>query len=219
MERTVVIVAGGSGTRMGANCPKQFLEVNGKAILEHTMSCFYQFDRNMEMIIVLPKDQIDIWSQYCKENKLEIPHMVIHGGESRFHSVKNGLSMVKKRGVVAIHDGVRPCVSQLTLHRCFDEATTNGAVVPVVALVDSIRQLKGDKSTAVDRSQYALVQTPQTFQWDIISNAYKQNFDPLFTDDASVVEKLGVEMVLVEGNRENIKVTTPADLKWIVPFL
>ncbi|MDC1106357.1 2-C-methyl-D-erythritol 4-phosphate cytidylyltransferase [Prolixibacteraceae bacterium] len=219
MEKTVVIVAGGNGTRMGTNRPKQFLEIKGKSILEHTMNSFYQFDPMMEMIIVLPKDQMNIWSQYCQENDVKIPHQVTSGGDSRFVSVKNGLAVVKNRGVIAIHDGVRPCVSKTTLQRCFEEASQYGAVVPVVAPVDSIRHINGNKSKAVDRSMYALVQTPQTFQWDILSKAYRQDFDALFTDDASVVEKLGVEMKLVEGNRENLKVTTPADLKWIEPFL
>lgn len=219
MEKAVIIVAGGSGTRMGADRPKQFLEVKGKPILAHTLERFYQYDSSMEMVLVLPKDQIKIWEAYCQKYNITIPHKITTGGESRFHSVSNGLKMIESRGVVGVHDGVRPCVSLDTLKRCFEEAEKEGAVVPVVPLVDSIREKDGETSKAVDRSKYALVQTPQTFQWEILSKAYQQSFDPLFTDDASVVEADGKKIKLIDGNRENLKVTTPEDLKWITPFL
>ncbi|QZE14040.1 2-C-methyl-D-erythritol 4-phosphate cytidylyltransferase [Halosquirtibacter laminarini] len=219
MERTVIIVAGGSGTRMGAEIPKQFLRIKERSILEHTIKKFYSFDDQIEMIIVLPKDQISRWKDYCIENYLSIPHIVAEGGETRFHSVLNGLNVVTKKGVIAIHDGVRPCVSHNTLNNCFNHVEDNGAVIPVVELVDSIREIKNTTSNAVDRSKYRLVQTPQTFLWEVIWSAYQQDYSPLFTDDASVVEQNGHKISLVPGNRENIKVTTKEDLKWIEPFL
>ncbi len=214
MKKTkiAIIVAGGKGERMNASIPKQFLEINGKPILMHTLECFYRFDKNIRLILVLPELQVNFWNELCKKHAFTINHEIVLGGTSRFYSVKNGLQNVSLPALIAIHDGVRPLVSLETIAHCFNAAEEFGAAIPVIDLVDSIRALteKGNKS--VDRNLYKLVQTPQVFDGDLLTKAYNQDFSPLFTDDASVVENLGHEIHLVKGNRENIKITTDFDL-------
>lgn len=198
---------------MGGELPKQFLCIGGKPILMHTLESFHRFDEAMQLILVLPLDHQPLWQTLCEEHAFSLPYRLADGGETRFHSVKNGLALITGEGVVAIHDGVRPFVSSEVLHRCFTAAVTHHAVLPVVPIVDTVRELTAEGSRTVDRDAYKLVQTPQVFDVTLLKTAYEQPFTPFFTDDASVVEALGRTITLVEGNRENIKITTPFDLK------
>lgn len=213
MCRTALIVAGGKGLRMGSELPKQFLPIGGKPVLMRTLEAFHRFDEKMQIILVLPREQQDFWRELCEEHGFDIKHLIADGGETRFHSVKNGLALVSGIGVVGIHDGVRPFVSQEVIARCFREAVVRKAVIPVIDVVETVRHLTESGSETVSRNDYKLVQTPQVFDADLLKRAYEQEFTPFFTDDASVVEAMGVPVYLVEGNRENIKITTPFDLK------
>ena len=213
MKKYAIIVAGGKGKRMNADVPKQFILLAGKPILMHTLEVFSAYDKSMEIILVLPENQIEMWKKLCAEHFFEIPHLIIKGGDERFHSVKNGLQAVEIPALVAVHDGVRPLVSRQTIERCFIMAEKSGTAVPVVDLVDSIRKISGNENRAVDRRLYKLVQTPQVFDGELLKKAYGQEFSTAFTDDASVVETLGEKISVVEGNRENIKITTPFDLQ------
>lgn len=208
-----IIVAGGKGERMNATIPKQFLEIKDKPILMRTLECFYNFDKSMRLILVLPELQVNFWNGLCKKYAFTINHEIVFGGTTRFNSVKNGLEVIKTPSIIAIHDGVRPLVSHETIARCFNSAKEYGSAIPVIDLVDSIREVSETENKSVDRSSYKLVQTPQVFDGDLLLKAYEQEFSPLFTDDASVVENLGNNIHLVEGNRENIKITTEFDLK------
>lgn len=211
MKRAAVIVAGGSGTRMGSEVPKQFLLVAGKPILQHTLETFHRFDKNMFLVLVLPHKQMAYWNKLCHQYACSVPHVIAEGGETRFHSVKNGLALLPDDvEYIGIHDGVRPLVSVDTLKRCFSGEAK--AIVPVIDLNDSIRCLYEGGSQSVDRSRYKAVQTPQVFQRECILSAYNQPYEVIFTDDASVVEKAGYSIELTAGNRENIKITTPLDL-------
>ena len=212
MKKFVIIVAGGSGNRMGTEIPKQLLELCGKPILMHTIQVFHDFDPESRIILVLPEDQQQFWKELCMKHSFSIFHRVISGGKTRFHSVKNGLSQIDGEGIVFIHDGVRPLVSQETIEKCNQMAQKNGNAIPVLSVNESLRKQEGDQNISVDRSQYFSVQTPQTFRSGQILEAYKQDFDPAVTDDASVAEKAGFPIFMVEGNRENIKITTPIDL-------
>ncbi len=212
-----IIVAGGKGLRMGGGVPKQFLPVGGEPVLMRTLKVFHEADGDMDLILVLPKDQQEYWQQLCDEYRFSVPYRLTSGGETRFHSVQNGLALVPDdaEGVVGVHDGVRPFVSVEVIRRCYDAAREHGAVVPVIPVVETVRQLlpEGDSLT-VDRSLYRLVQTPQTFRIPLFKEAMRQPYQPGFTDDASVVEHLGHRISLVEGNRENIKLTTPSDIRY-----
>lgn len=212
-KRYVILVAGGSGTRMGTVLPKQFLEVNGKPVLLHTLERFYSTDPEFVIIIVLPSDHHDTWKEILKTHHIQIPHILVSGGETRFHSVKNGIAEIEdNEGLVAIHDGVRPLVSSSVILQAFQEAAKFGNAIPAIPLNDSIRELDGDKNKIADRNKFRLIQTPQTFKISIIKKAFLQSFSSEFTDDASVVEKNGEKIHLFEGNPENIKITTPSDL-------
>ncbi len=214
MYRTALIVAGGKGLRMGSELPKQFLPIGGKPVLMHTLEAFHRFDKRMQLILVLPREQQGFWRELCEMHRFNIRHEIADGGETRFHSVKNGLALINGiGGMVGVHDGVRPFVSQEVIARCFREAAVRKAVIPVIDVVETVRHLTGSGSETVNRNDYKLVQTPQVFDADLLRRAYEQEFTPFFTDDASVVEAMGVPVHLVEGNRENIKITTPFDLK------
>ena len=216
MDRYAILVAGGKGLRMGSDIPKQFLPLRGRPVLMHTIDVFRRAYPDIHIILVLPREQQDYWRQLCGQHDYDVELCVADGGETRFHSVHNGLSLIPDdaRGVVGVHDGVRPFVSPETIRRCFEAAEEFGAVVPVVPVVETVRQVLADGSSmTVDRNAYRLVQTPQTFDIQLLKKAYGQPFDPFFTDDASVVEAMGHPIKLVEGNNENIKLTNPADLK------
>lgn len=216
MDRYAILVAGGKGLRMGSDIPKQFLPLRGRPVLMHTIDVFRRTYPDIHIILVLPREQQDYWRKLCGQHGYDVELCVADGGETRFYSVRNGLSLIPDdaRGVVGVHDGVRPFVSPEAIRRCFVAAEEFGAVVPVVPVVETVRQLLADGSSmTVDRNAYRLVQTPQTFDIQLLKKAYGQPFDPFFTDDASVVEAMGHPIKLVEGNNENIKLTNPADLK------
>ncbi len=271
-----IIVAGGKGLRMGTDLPKQFLPIGGRPVLMHTLQAFERAIPDIHLILVLPADQQDFWRSLCVRHTFTLPHTIATGGETRFHSVLNGLKTIgitmpsvlpkeqrhmnaimpsassafpkeqrlfdstvsstfaedmQSSSLVAIHDGVRPFVSADVIRRCFETARTTGAAVPVVPVVETIRELSADfkdigdsiitdtASVTRDRSRYRLVQTPQTFQLSLLLRAYQQPYQSTFTDDASVVEALGHPITLVDGNRENIKITTPFDLTVAEAFL
>ena len=213
MKKHVIIVAGGKGLRMGGEIPKQFLPIGGKPVLMRTIEAFYAYDASIHVILVLPISQQSYWKELCNTYQFELPHEIANGGETRFHSVKNGLALVGGEGIVGVHDGVRPFVSQEVIARCYSEAEAKHAVIPVIGVVETVRRLEGEDSVTVPRDKYKLVQTPQVFDVALMQKAYNQEFTDMFTDDASVVEALGERVHLVEGNRENIKLTTPFDLK------
>ena len=218
MERYAILVAGGKGLRMGGDIPKQFLPIGGKPVLMRTIEVFCQAYPDIHIILVLPVSQQDYWQQLCQDYHFTIPVQIADGGETRFHSVSNGLKLIPEgaEGIVGVHDGVRPFVALETIRRCYEEAMEKGAVVPVVSVVETVRQLlKDGTSVTVPRDEYKLVQTPQTFRISLRKEAYQQPYTSFFTDDASVVEVLGKPVHLVEGNRENIKITTPADIRFV----
>lgn len=212
-SETVIIVAGGKGERMKNSVPKQFIEIKNKPILMHTIGTFLNYNSKIRIIVVLPKNQIEHWNVLCKKYAFTSNHIVVSGGETRFQSVKNGLMHAGNEGWIAVHDGVRPLVSNKTIRNCFIEAKLSGAAIPVTDVEESIRQINENGNCSIDRSNYKLVQTPQVFKAGVLHKAYQQTYIDLFTDDASVVEYDGVKISLVNGNRENIKITTPFDLK------
>ena len=216
--KIAIIVAGGKGERMQTEIPKQFIEIQGKPILMHSLEAFMRYDDAVQLIVVLPLLQFGFWGELCKKHGFNLPHQIVAGGETRFHSVKNGLDIIKTPALIAVHDAVRPLVSVDTITRCFNKAEKYGTAVPVVDLVDSIRQITENGSQSVNRSAYKLVQTPQVFDAKLLKEAYNQDFSAFFTDDASVVEAMGKEIHLVEGNRENIKITTLFDLEMAAMF-
>ena len=198
MKQSVIIVAGGKGLRMGSDLPKQFLPIGGKPVLMRTLEAFRKYDAMLQIILVLPREQQDFWKQLCEEHHFSVEHLVADGGETR---------------LVGVHDGVRPFVSLEVIRRCYKLAEQHKAVIPVVDVVETLRHLTDAGSETVSRTEYKLVQTPQVFDVELLKQAYGQEFTPFFTDDASVVEAMGVPVHLAEGNRENIKITTPFDLK------
>ena len=218
MRTIAIIVAGGSGTRFGAQIPKQFLELGGKPILMRTVEAFEKAlaDGEHEIVVTLPADQIGVWQDLCERHCLAVPHRVVPGGETRWHSVKNALDSIDDPAgadVIAVHDGVRPLASVELIQRTLDNARRRGAAIPVVMLNDSVRQVDGEESHALDRSSLRAVQTPQAFKAHLLLEAYRQPYDPSFTDDASVVERAGHAVTLVEGEPTNLKITRPMDLE------
>lgn len=222
----VIIVAGGKGLRMGGEVPKQFIPIAGKPVLMRTIERFREYSPDLRIILVLPKAQQDYWHQLCEEYHFGIKLQIADGGETRFHSVQNGLRLIPddEQGIVGVHDGVRPFVSIDVIKRCYDAARTHKAVIPVVPVVETLRKIKDDSTSPLEglgevggynvlRSDYRLVQTPQTFDIQLLKAANQQPYTEQFTDDASVVEAFGQTVTMVEGNRENIKLTTPFDLK------
>jgi 2-C-methyl-D-erythritol 4-phosphate cytidylyltransferase len=219
MKKTALIVAGGSGTRMGNQLPKQFIEISGKPLLMHTLSLFHAYDPQTDIVLVLPAIHLDFWHHQCRKYRFTLPHLITEGGATRFHSVKNGLDLIQSGDIVFIHDGVRPLVSHDTLGRCLDTASQKGNAIPAIPVSESVRWSEGETNYPVDRTRLVLIQTPQTFLLRVIKNAYQQEYLPEFTDDASVLEKTGEPIHLVEGNRENIKITWPEDLEVARLFL
>ena len=230
-NKYVIIVAGGKGLRMGGDIPKQFMLLEGRPVLMHTIQAFYNYDTEIRIILVLPCEQTDYWKTLCSDYNFSVSHQIVPGGETRFHSVKNGLSSISKQinestnVLIGIHDGVRPIVDKKLITRVYEQADLKGAAFPIIPVIDSMRKLTDGSlypapctlhplpSVPVDRSQYFLVQTPQVFRADILIEAYKQDYKPEFTDDVSVVETSGIcRPATVEGCRDNIKITTPVDL-------
>ena len=218
----VIIVAGGKGLRMGSDIPKQFLPIGGKPVLMRTIERFREYSPTLQIILVLPKAQQDYWRELCQQYNFPLPqqggarggssYLLADGGETRFHSVQHGLALIPDdaQGVVGVHDGVRPFPSIEVIRNCYETARTAKAVIPVIPVVETLRHItEGTKP----RGDYRLVQTPQTFDIQLLKAANRQPYNDNFTDDASVVEAFGFDITLVEGNRENIKITTPYDLK------
>lgn len=216
MQKIIIIVAGGKGLRMGHEIPKQFIPIGGKPVLMHTVEAFYRADPSFTIILVLPIDHQSYWKELCEQYHFGIQHHLANGGETRFHSVKNGLKVAFQQvpvpSLIGIHDGVRPFVSQEVILESFALAATAGAVIPVIDVHETIRQITNESNFTVDRTAYRLVQTPQVFRSEVIQNAYLQEYNDRFTDDASVVEAAHTSITLVSGNRENIKITTPFDI-------
>jgi 2-C-methyl-D-erythritol 4-phosphate cytidylyltransferase len=209
--KSIIITAGGVGKRMGSTIPKQFLEIDGKPILMRTIECFFNYDTNCELIVTLPEDHIDGWKDLCIKHQFSIEHSVVIGGKERFDSIKNALDFCTG-AYIAVHDGVRPYVSTRVIETCFEVVKDKLAVVPAIAIHESIRELTSHGSRAVNRENYKIVQTPQVFESSVLRKAYAQEYKSFFTDDASVVEAAGIEISIVEGNVENIKITLATDL-------
>lgn len=200
---------------MGSDIPKQFLPIGGKPVLMRTLERFREYSPTLQIILVLPKAQQDYWHKLCKDYDFKVEYVLANGGETRFHSVQNGLAKIPDdaEGVVGVHDGVRPFPSIDVIRNCYETARTAKAVIPVIPIVETVRHLQGNTSETVPRNDYRLVQTPQTFDIQLLKAANKQPYNDGFTDDASVVEAFGFNITLVDGNRENIKITTPYDMK------
>ena len=210
----IIIVAGGKGLRMGSDIPKQFLPIGGKPVLMRTLERFREYSEDLQIILVLPEAQQDYWQDICQKYNFQVEYLLANGGQTRFHSVQNGLALVPDdaEGVVGVHDGVRPFPSIEVIRNCFETARTAKAVIPVIPVVETVRHLEKEGSVTVPRGEYRLVQTPQTFDIQLLKAANRQPYNDGFTDDASVVESYGYQITLVEGNRENIKITTPYDI-------
>ena len=210
----IIIVAGGKGLRMGSDIPKQFLPIGGKPVLMRTLERFREYSADLQIILVLPKAQQAYWQELCKEYDFRVEYLLADGGETRFHSVQHGLALIPDdaQGVVGVHDGVRPFPGIEVIARCYEVAREKEAVIPVIPVVETVRHMEKDTSITVPRDEYRLVQTPQTFDIQLLKAANRQSYHDGFTDDASVVESYGHGITLVEGNRENIKITTPYDI-------
>ena len=211
-NRSVIIAGGGSGNRMGTTIPKQFLLLQNKPVLMHTIQRFFDFDKNIEVILALPESQINYWKNLCKELDFNFKHIVVEGGATRFHSVKNALGLIKTEGFTAVHDAVRPFVSIETIKKCFETAAEKNNAIPVIEPVDSLRIIMKNENFICNRELIRMVQTPQIFKTSILKKAYEQEYSERFTDDASVVENLDIKITMINGNRENIKITSPLDL-------
>ena len=216
MKKYIIVVAGGKGMRMGGEMPKQFQILGDKPVVMVTLERLHMMAPDVELVMVLPAEHFGLWNELCDRYGFEVPVTLAKGGSTRFHSVQNGLAMIEDsdEAVVGVHDGVRPFVSQKVVEDCFREAWIHGAAIPMIDLQDSLRHIVGVNGVTevVPRDRYRLVQTPQVFRLSLLRKAYEQRFTESFTDDASVVEALGENVTGVEGNRENIKLTTPFDL-------
>jgi 2-C-methyl-D-erythritol 4-phosphate cytidylyltransferase len=210
-NKVAIIVAGGSGSRMGSTIPKQFLELAGKPVLWHTVKAFVNAYADMQVVLVLPEAHFSYVSGWLPEFDGRMISLV-KGGETRFHSVKNGLDQVKGPAVIFVHDGVRPLVSTALIHNCHDTAIAHGSAIPAIEMKDSIREVGERGNKAVNRERFKIIQTPQTFLSELLLPAFSLPYDPLFTDEATVVERQGHRIQLVPGEEANIKITRPLDL-------
>lgn len=212
-QYNVIIVAGGKGLRAGGELPKQFQSVGGEPMLMRTIRAFSEYNHMMRIVVVLPEEMLSFWAQLCDEYQFSLTHTLVAGGDTRFHSVKNGLSLISEEGIVGVHDGARPFVSASLIERCFEHALEHRCgVIPVVDEVNSVRQVTASGSRTIDRNRLKIVQTPQVFPADMLKKAYAVAYDHSFTDDASVAEQSGIKIMLVEGEETNIKLTTPFDM-------
>ena len=212
MKKYAIIVAGGTGTRMQDEIPKQFMLLNGKPIIQYSMEAFFAFDPSIQIIVVVHPDFNTYWKTLCLEKKIYILHKVVDGGKTRFDSVKNGLELIDDDGFVAIHDAARPFIKTEFIEHLFSEAETHGSAIPGLTLTDTIRKIDGDTSHHLDRKFLRAIQTPQLFKVSELKRAYEQPFQPIFTDDASVLEAAGFSLHLSEGMPGNIKITNPLDI-------
>lgn len=218
MTTSFIVTAGGIGTRMGVNIPKQFIEINGRPILIHTLKKLHAFNSQAQFLLTLPADWVEFWKNLCKIHDFNLDIQIVEGGQERFHSIKNALKFATGE-IIAIHDGVRPLVSHQTLQDLIESVSKYEAVIPIAGIKESVRLIKENVSEPINRDTLKIVQTPQVFKKKLILKAYESDFSDTFTDDASVVEKLGVPIQLIQGNDENIKITTPLDLKLAEYFL
>ena len=212
MNKSVIIVAAGAGSRMNASVPKQFIELDGKPILMHTILRFHEYDPGITIILVLSENEIETWNNLLKKHSFTIKHTIVKGGEKRFHSVKNGLRAITEKCVVAIHDGVRPFCTLALIKRCFDEAEINSNAIPAIPIFETIRNVEGERNFIVNRDNFRIIQTPQCFDSYLLIKAYQNNRTENFTDDASVFESDGNKINIVEGEKNNIKITIQEDL-------
>ncbi|NSW46332.1 MAG: 2-C-methyl-D-erythritol 4-phosphate cytidylyltransferase [Bacteroidales bacterium] len=212
MKNAAIIVAGGMGKRMNNALPKQFLQLKGKPILFYTMEHFYNYDSNIEIILVLPEPYFALWKELLYQYSFTIPHKLVYGGQTRYHSVKNGLSAIDDAHFIAIHDGVRPFITPAFIAKLFDEAQEFGSSVPVIPVNETVRRITSTESKVLNRNEIFLVQTPQVFKTKWLEKAYEQPYDEFITDDAMLVEKANYSIYFSEGLKNNIKITTPDDL-------
>jgi 2-C-methyl-D-erythritol 4-phosphate cytidylyltransferase len=212
MEKYVLIVAGGKGIRMKSDTPKQFVELNNKPLLMQTIDAFPSTYQSDQLILVIPNGYLGHWKELCAEHQFHTPHNIIEGGPHRYYSVKRGLSLIPDTALVAIHDAVRPFVSKELINQGFSTATKKGNAIPAIGINESLREISGSLSKAVNRDLYRKVQTPQFFHASLIKKAYQQPFNERFTDDATVLESSGQQIYLFDGEPANIKITTPGDL-------
>jgi 2-C-methyl-D-erythritol 4-phosphate cytidylyltransferase len=208
----VIVVAAGSGVRMGSAVPKQFLLLAGRPVLMHSIEAFWRWDKGIRIVVVLPQEHMDYWRELCREHGFEVPHEVAAGGGTRFESVRNGLRGLEGDGLAGIHDGVRPLITPVTIDRLYREAAIHGSAIPVVAPKDSIRWEDPSGNRVIDRTHVKLIQTPQVFELNKLRDAYVQPYDSSFTDDATVWEHAGNPVHLAQGQETNIKITTKEDL-------
>jgi 2-C-methyl-D-erythritol 4-phosphate cytidylyltransferase len=213
MRNSVIVVAGGSGKRMGANLPKQFLEIDNKALIIYTLEKFLEFDSEIEIVLVINKTFFEYWERAKNKAAFDYPVKIAEGGETRFHSVKNGLGKLEGRQLIGIHDSVRSLLSPEMIRRVYNAAEKFGCAIPCVPLKESVRELIGNKSRSIDRSSILVVQTPQVFRSEILFKSYETACESAFTDDASVVERAGYEISIVQGDEYNLKITTPEDFE------
>lgn len=212
MDKHVIIVAGGIGKRFKSKIPKQFLKLADKTVLMHSIKAFFDAVVGIKIIIAIPEGFFDLWKKLCDEYKFTIPHTLAKGGETRFHSVKNALEHIGDYGLIAVHDGVRPVVSQELIRRSFAHAEKYGNAIPAVPVNDSLRILKGGHYKIINRDNIKIIQTPQSFEASVLKKAYQQNYTVSFTDDATVVESFGETIHLIDGEANNIKITRDIDL-------
>lgn len=212
MKKFAIIVAGGSGTRMGASLPKQFMLLRDKPLLYYTLKAFLEAYDDLQLILVLPVDYTDMGQEIIDAFFDKERIRITAGGDTRFQSVKNGLSVVEEESIIFVHDGVRCLVSKDLIHRCYQQALETGTAVPVIPSKDSIRLITDDGNEAYDRNKVMLVQTPQTFHSKILIPAFQIDYKDKFTDEATVVEAFGMKVSLVAGEEDNIKITRPVDL-------
>lgn len=213
MGNYAIIVAGGTGNRMGNEVPKQFMLLNGKPVLMYSIEQFYKHDKDTKIIVVLHPSYLSMWVQLCNRHSFFIAHKIVKGGETRYQSVKNGLDTINGEGLVAVHDAARPLASVRLIDACFAAAIDKGSAIPGIPVNETVRMIKGDAIELINRNNLRIIQTPQVFQTDILREAYKQPYREDFTDDASLLEAMGVPINLVAGEPGNIKITLPADLE------
>lgn len=214
LEQFVIIVAGGLGVRMGTSTPKQFLCIKEKPILIHTIQKFFDYNPLINIVLVLPNEHFSTWENLCTKHNFNIEHTLISGGETRYQSVKNGLDAIKSNCIIAVHDAVRPLVSTSLIEKCFTVAENKGNAIPCIGVNETVREISLNGSKQLNRNNIKLIQTPQVFDSEMLQNAYKLPFNTSFTDDASVIEKAGYKINLIEGESQNIKITTDFDLKF-----
>lgn len=212
MKKYAIIVAGGTGNRMKSDIPKQFVLLHGKPIIEYSIEAFYNYEPDLQIILVIHPDYIEYWSRLSLEYKISVPYKVVNGGETRFDSVKNGLACIDIDGFVAIHDAARPIIDAGFIRYLFEEASICGSAIPGISLNDTIRLLENDTSRQIDRTLLRAMQTPQVFKVSELKHAYLQAYQPFFTDDASVMQSDGFQLHLTDGRPENIKITNKTDI-------